>query len=87
MNNNKSKILIVDDEPVNRLILARSFLEDEYAIFESSSGYEALTFIDHEVPDIILLDIMMPGMDGFQVCEEIKTIQRPSMCQYCLLLL
>ncbi|MCB5250992.1 MAG: response regulator [Candidatus Cloacimonadales bacterium] len=72
MNNNKSKILIVDDEPVNRLILARSFLEDEYAIFESSSGYEALTFIDHEVPDIILLDIMMPGMDGFQVCEKIK---------------
>lgn len=68
----KPVVLIVDDEPVNRLILSRSFYEEEYSLFECSSGFEVMEFIEHTVPDIVLLDIMMPGMDGFEVCEKIK---------------
>ncbi len=72
MNKEKPIILIVDDEPVNRLILARSFSAKDAEIHECCSGFEVMDFLEHKVPDIVLLDIMMPGMDGFEVCERIK---------------
>ncbi|MBP7562952.1 MAG: response regulator [Candidatus Cloacimonetes bacterium] len=72
MNKDKPIILIVDDEPVNRLILARSFSSKDAEIHECSSGFEVMDFLEHKIPDIVLLDIMMPGMDGFEVCERIK---------------
>ncbi len=76
MRKDNPTILIVDDEPVNRIILARAFTNNEYNIFECGSGDEVLAFIDKRIPDIILLDIMMPGMDGFEVCQKIKNNPR-----------
>lgn len=68
---NKKKILVVDDEQVNiDVILA--ILEKDYQIIQANSGKEALLKIESEIPDIVLLDIMMPEMSGYEVCAKIK---------------
>ena len=73
MSNNKNPvILIVDDEEVNRLIIRRSFSPDEFNIHEAKSGEEALHLLEKITPDIILLDIMMPGVDGYTVCQQVR---------------
>lgn len=66
------KVLIVDDNIQNLNILGR-MLERDYHVLVARSGQEALRLIrDNESPDIILLDIMMPGMDGYEVCQKLK---------------
>ncbi|MFX0181451.1 MAG: response regulator [Candidatus Hodarchaeota archaeon] len=71
MTTKKSVILIVDDEP-DTLLYLRTVLEKEgYTIYEASTGEEALQ-MTRQKPDLILMDIRMPQMDGFQVCEQIK---------------
>ncbi|OQY13009.1 MAG: Fis family transcriptional regulator [Desulfobacteraceae bacterium 4572_19] len=65
-------ILIVDDEPSIRLSL-EGILEDEgFEVLTSSNGYEALKIIETDVPDMVLLDIWMPGLDGIDTLKEIK---------------
>lgn len=67
-----SKVLIVDDEPDLRL-LARLFLEREgFEVSEVTSGAEALALLATETPDVVLLDIRMPDMDGWRVLEELN---------------
>lgn len=70
-----SKILIVDDVSGNRDILKAILSEDKqkYVITEAYSGQAALDAVDRDPPDIILLDIMMPEMDGFEVCRKLKS--------------
>jgi len=66
------KILIVDDEP-DTLNLAKMILEGEgYQVLVTSSGEEALQRADKEVPDLILLDVVMPGKSGLEVCKTLK---------------
>lgn len=66
------KILIADDEQLMRQLVI-DFLEPEgYEILEASDGKEALDIYDKEHPDLILLDVMMPGYDGWTVCREIR---------------
>jgi PAS domain S-box-containing protein len=67
----KDKILIVDDEKINVAVLT-SYLTDNYDVITASTGEEALKIVKKEEPDLILLDIVMPGMDGFDVCKTIK---------------
>lgn len=68
----KAKILLVDDTPTNLEILSE-ILSPEYHISAAINGMEALDLaMDTPPPDIILLDIMMPGLDGYQVCEALK---------------
>lgn len=64
-------ILVVDDEKIN-IKLARKILEEEYIVAEAESGEEALEMISRKVPDLILLDVHMPGMDGHQVISKLK---------------
>jgi diguanylate cyclase (GGDEF)-like protein len=65
------RILVVDDESINIDILA-SVLGNTYAIIPARSGAQALTLAVEQRPDLILLDVMMPGMDGYEVCRELK---------------
>lgn len=66
------KILVVDDEP-DVLLLCKVNLEFEgYNVKEAHDGEEALSVIASENPDLVLLDVMMPGMDGWQVLSSIK---------------
>ncbi len=69
---NKIKVLAVDDDE-NVITIIREFLEPElFEIFEAVNGKEALGMAFARSPDILILDIMMPDMDGYSVCEELK---------------
>ena len=68
----KAKILIVDDEPFNVDVLLQELEELEYELITASNGKEALDQIKSQQPDLILLDLMMPVLDGFAVLSEIK---------------
>lgn len=73
------KILIVDDDSQQRMNL-RVLLEDlGFQILEAPSGTEALEICSRERPDLVLLDIRMPGMDGFEVCSRMRTDEELSM--------
>jgi len=70
-----SKILIVDDEPHIRLLLEQTLeeFEDEgVEILTADNGIDALKIIEEERPNIVYLDVMMPGMNGYDVCEKVK---------------
>jgi len=66
------KILIVDDEP--NIVVPLQFLMEQngYQTLVAQSGEEALETISKETPDLVLLDIMLPGIDGFEVCEIVR---------------
>ncbi|PTT03658.1 histidine kinase [Pedobacter sp. HMWF019] len=64
-------ILIVEDEPELRYLL-RNILKDQYLVYESGSGTEALNTLRKITPDLIISDVMMPDMDGIQLCREVK---------------
>jgi len=67
------KILIVDDEPINvKLIEEILEYEQDFQYQSTVNGIEALAMLDKYNPDIIILDIMMPGMNGYEVCKRIK---------------
>ena len=67
-----SKILVVDDEPRNVKILQIQLKARGYTVYTAADGLEALDVVEKEMPDLILLDINMPRMDGFQVVERIR---------------
>jgi len=68
----KKKILIVDDEPNIRLLLTR-MLSNDYTILEATDGQEAIDLARDLKPDLILMDLLMPRMDGYTACSVIKT--------------
>ncbi|HEU5100291.1 MAG TPA: response regulator [Roseiflexaceae bacterium] len=65
-------ILIVDDEPTGRETLAALLLNQRYQLHFAANGAEALTQVAELQPDLVLLDVMMPGIDGFEVCRRIR---------------
>ncbi len=68
----KKTLLVVDDAPAN-IQVVQSILKDEYKIRVATSGEKALELVKKQpLPDLILLDVMMPGLDGYQVCERLK---------------
>lgn len=68
----KPKIAVVEDNMDNRL-LAQAILEDDYEISEYESGKEVLDGLADDIPDLVLLDISLPGMDGTEVLEWIRS--------------
>lgn len=66
------KILIVDDEPNLLTAIKHSLEQDGYQVTTASDGQEALRIFYSERPDLLILDIMMPEMDGWQVCQRIR---------------
>ncbi len=70
------KIMVVDDNVTN-LNVARKALETEYQVFPMPSGVKALKILPKANPDLILLDIEMPEMDGFEVIQQLKGLDAP----------
>jgi two-component system sensor histidine kinase ChiS len=70
-------ILVVDDNELSLKLMNDILSAEGYRVLNATSGGKALDIIDHEHPDALLLDIMMPGMDGFEVVRRIKANQRP----------
>lgn len=65
-------ILIIDDQPANLKLLVDLLRQKDNTLLVASSGTQGLEILQVQRPDLVLLDVMMPGMDGFQVCEKIK---------------
>jgi DNA-binding response OmpR family regulator len=73
------KILIVDDEPYVRTLLKRALedLEDkEVELLLACHGQEALDMVNKEQPDLLVLDVMMPHLSGYEVCEQVKALNK-----------
>ncbi|HYY15552.1 MAG TPA: diguanylate cyclase, partial [Gammaproteobacteria bacterium] len=73
----RQKILVIDDTPANIQIL-HAVLRNAHTIFFATSGRDGIGMAQREAPDLILLDIMMPEMDGYEVCAELKSDPRTS---------
>ncbi|CVI16548.1 MULTISPECIES: PleD family two-component system response regulator [Rhizobium/Agrobacterium group] len=67
-----ARVLVVDDIPANVKLLEARLVAEYFDVVTAEDGFKALDICDQEQVDIILLDIMMPGMDGFEVCERLK---------------
>lgn len=74
MNTSKrqEKILVIDDNPLNLKMLDIILKNEDYNAIKAKDGIEGIKTAEQENPDLIFLDIMMPGMDGFEVCEKLK---------------
>ncbi|RYY37867.1 MAG: response regulator, partial [Sphingobacteriaceae bacterium] len=83
-NQHKKQVLIVEDEHMIRYLL-RDILGDRYNVFEASTGYEALEVIKRSAIDLIISDVMMPDMDGLELCRIIK--DTPESCHLPVILL
>ncbi|MBK86360.1 MAG: DNA-binding response regulator [Flavobacteriaceae bacterium] len=73
-DNKNIKILLVDDEKDVLEIISYNLISEGYSIFTSSNGNEAIKKAKKEKPHLIILDVMMPGMDGIEACEKIRKI-------------
>lgn len=76
MKSPRPRILCVDDEPLNLSLLEALLTARNFEAIMANNGMEALAIISRETIDIVLLDVMMPGMDGFEVCRRIKADER-----------
>ncbi|UKN00930.1 response regulator transcription factor [Paracrocinitomix mangrovi] len=70
----KKTVLIIDDEPDIRVLLKYNIEKEGFVVVEASNGPEGIEVAQKVSPDLILLDVMMPGMDGIETCEKIKSI-------------
>ncbi|MBF2009711.1 MAG: two-component system response regulator [Chlorogloeopsis fritschii C42_A2020_084] len=66
------KVLVVDDHPASRMTAAALLAMEGYEVIEADSGFSAVELVTQNQPDLILLDVMMPEMDGFEVCQLLK---------------
>ncbi|PID87139.1 MAG: response regulator [Chloroflexi bacterium] len=66
-------VLVVDDEQMTRTLLQLMLASAEYEVLEASDGFEALEKIAKQKPDIIVLDVMMPNMDGITLCHKLRS--------------
>jgi DNA-binding response OmpR family regulator len=73
----RKKILAVDDEP-NILAAVKDTLEDSYLVITARTGKEALKVIDAQEPDLVIMDVMMPEMDGFEAVKALRAKRPPS---------
>lgn len=72
----KGDILIVDDAPDNLRVLSTMLTEQGYQVRKVINGYLALTAANMAPPDLILLDVLMPQMDGYEVCSQLKSSEK-----------
>lgn len=75
------KILIVDDEPNIIMSLEYTFKKNNFEVFIARDGQEALDILKIQLPDVIILDVMMPMVDGYATLEQIKKDSRLSHCK------
>ncbi|BFH10519.1 response regulator [Paenibacillus dendritiformis] len=71
----KKKVLIVDDQNGIRVLLMEVFSSEGYSTYQASNGKVALNIVREESPDIVLLDMKIPGMDGLEILKQIKKME------------
>lgn len=81
-----TRILIVDDYPELRTLIRLTLRRTSHELYEATNGEEALRLAHELIPDLMILDVMMPGrLDGLQVCQAVKTSEQLGHCQVLLL--
>ncbi len=65
-------VLVVDDEPMARTLLRLMLVRAGFEVVEAEDGFDALEKLKESLPDVMILDVMMPGIDGFSVCEAVR---------------
>lgn len=78
-------ILVVDDEPAITASLAYCLEQEGYRVVVASNGEEAVRLVMHEVPDLIVSDIMMPRVDGYELCRRIRTYYKTNTIPFLFL--
>ena len=78
-------ILIIDDELDIRVLLKYNLEKEGYLVREAANGKDGIEIASHIIPDLILLDVMMPDMDGIETCEKIKKIDKLNNSMICFL--
>ena len=73
-SNSKATILYVEDNPDNRMLVRRILLSQDYSLLEAKDGSDALNVLKTQRPDLILMDINMPDMDGYTLTAKIKSM-------------
>jgi len=73
--NKPNRVLVVDDEPMNRELMESQLIPLGYEVMMAVNGEDALAKVEESRPDVILLDVMMPGMDGFEVARRLKALE------------
>lgn len=68
------KLLIVDDQFGIRILLNEVFSKEGYQTFQAANGYQALDIVEKHAPDLVLLDMKIPGMDGIEILKRLKAI-------------
>lgn len=68
----RKKIVVIEDEPDILEVLSYNLKREGYEVFNASDGLRGLALVKREVPDLVLLDLMLPGMDGVEICSSIK---------------
>ncbi len=76
MTRSRPLILIVDDEPANRALLSKLLAHQGYDLVEAEDGAAALVAVEHHDPDLVCLDVMMPRLDGIEVCQRLRSQPR-----------
>ncbi len=66
-------VLVVDDEPMTRTLLQLMLAPADYEVLEAGDGFEALEMVGEYKPDILVLDVMMPNMDGITLCRKLRS--------------
>ena len=66
------RVLVVDDYPMNRDLLKRILANPDFQVVDAQDGMEALQVLSQQEFDVVLLDVMMPGMDGIEVCRHLR---------------
>jgi DNA-binding response OmpR family regulator len=75
-DNLSRSVLVVDDEPTARSMLRLILVRAGFEVREAKDGYEALAAVERNMPDLMILDIMMPGIDGFVVCQTLRNNEK-----------
>lgn len=79
------RILIIDDEPDIRVLLKYNLEKEGYVVEEAENGFQGLELAEKIIPDLIILDVMMPDMDGIETCEKIRANSSLKNCVVCFL--
>lgn len=72
--NERPRVLLVDDDPVNLMLIEAALHEHGFDVTSIHSGEEALDLVTQWTPELIVLDALMPGLDGFQTCERLRAL-------------
>jgi len=67
------KILVIEDDPATLRLVDYTLRHEGYQVFTASNGLEGIRKVHDEAPDLIILDVMLPGMDGFEICHRLRS--------------